>query len=116
MVIQLKRAYEAPSKSDGRRILVERLWPRGMTKEKAALDDWFKDISPSPDLRKWYGHDPAKWPEFQKRYAEELAGNGQEIGRLREICEAGVVTFIFAAKDEQRNSAVVLKKYIENLT
>ncbi len=76
---------------------------------------WAKDIAPSTDLRKWYDHDPAKWPEFQKRYAKELAANAEEVGRLRAHCKAGVVTFIFAAKDEERNSAVVLKTYIENL-
>ncbi len=111
--IKLKRAYERPSKSDGQRILVERLWPRGIKKEDAALFVWMKEIAPSTELRKWYDHDPAKWPEFQKRYVKELAGNGEEARRLREICAAGATTFIFAAKDEDRNSAVVLKKYIE---
>ena len=115
MGIKLKRAYEAPSKSDGKRILVERLWPRGVTKEKAALDDWIKEIAPSPNLRKWYDHDPAKWPEFQKRYRQELAANMGEVERLKEVCVKGTTTFIFAAKDEIRNSAIVLKAFMEAL-
>ncbi len=77
---------------------------------------WVKELAPSTELRKWYDHDPAKWPEFQKRYTKELAGNGEEVARLREICAAKTATFIFAAKNEERNSAVVLKKYIENLS
>ncbi len=113
MRIKLKRAYEAAEKSDGARILVERLWPRGVKKETAALDDWFKDIAPSPDLRKWYGHEPAKWPAFQKRYRAELDANEEETARLRALCAAGVVTFIYAAKDEERNSAAVLKAWLE---
>ena len=113
MGIKLKRAYEAPSKSDGKRILVERLWPRGVTKEKAALHDWFKDIAPSPNLRKWYDHDPVKWPEFQKRYRKELAANKETVEALRALCAKGVVTFVYAAKDEERNSAAVLKAYFE---
>ena len=113
MKIKLKRAYERPAKSDGKRILVERLWPRGVTKEAAALDEWMKDIAPSPALRKWYGHDPEKWPEFQKRYLKELAGNAEEIARLGALCAKGVVTFVYAAKDEERNSAAVLKRFLE---
>jgi len=113
MTIKLKRAYAAPAKSDGKRILVERLWPRGVTKEKLALDEWTKDIAPSADLRKWYGHDPDKWPEFQKRYRAELKANAAELSRLRAICSGGLVTFVFAAKDETRNNAVALKDYLE---
>ena len=113
MKIKLKRAYEAPSKADGRRLLVERLWPRGVKKEDAALDDWVKDIAPSPALRKWYGHDPAKWPEFQKRYRAELNANAEAVENLRRVCAKGVTTFIYAAKDEARNSALVLKAYLE---
>lgn len=113
MRIKLKRAYEAPVKSDGKRILVERLWPRGLTREAAKLDDWFKEIAPSPELRKWYGHDPEKWPEFQKRYRAELTANKDAVARLRTLCEKGTVTFVYAAKDEERNSAVVLRSYLE---
>ena len=113
MDIRLKRAYETPDASDGRRILVERLWPRGVTKETASLDDWMKEIAPSPELRKWYGHEPEKWPEFRTRYKKELSGNGALVEKLRAICESGTVTLIFAAMDESRNSAVVLKSVLE---
>lgn len=113
MAIKLKRAYEAPDKSDGERLLVERLWPRGLTKEKAAVDEWFKGISPTPELRKWYSHDPAKWAEFRRRYTAELEANRGEIGRLRARVRKGPVTFVYAAKDEKRNSAAVLKDYLE---
>lgn len=111
--IKLKRAYEKPAAGDGTRILVERLWPRGLTKEAAALDEWMKEISPSPELRKWYGHDPAKWPEFQKRYRKELKENEDAVERLKKIVAKGPVTFVYAAKDEERNSAAVLKTFLE---
>ena len=110
--IRLKRAYEAPDPKDGTRILVERLWPRGVRKEDAALNHWFKEISPSPDLRKWYAHDPEKWAEFQERYRAELNANIAELERLKSVCQTGTVTFVFAAKDEVRNSATVLKEYL----
>jgi len=97
------------------RILVERLWPRGVSRETAALDHWVKDIAPSPDLRKWYGHLPDKWPEFQERYRAELDGNAKAVSELREICANGTVTFVFAAKDELRNSATVLRAYLINV-
>lgn len=113
--IRLKRAYETPSSSDGKRILVERLWPRGVTKDGAALDDWMKEIAPSADLRKWYGHEPERWPEFQKRYKKELTGNQARVEELCSLCTAGPVTLIFAAKDEAHNSAVVLKAVLERL-
>jgi uncharacterized protein YeaO (DUF488 family) len=115
MDIRLKRAYERPAKGDGLRLLVERLWPRGLTKEKAAVDEWFKDVAPSPGLRTWFGHDPAKWPEFRRRYGRELRGNLGEVERLRaRIATArGPVTFVFAAKDEEHNAAVALKDYLE---
>ncbi len=115
MPIRLKRAYEAPSKEDGLRLLVERLWPRGLTKDKAAVDEWFRDIAPSQALRKWYSHDPEKWPEFRRRYMTELRRNEDEIERLRARIrqEKRPVTFVYAAKDERRNSAVVLKEYLE---
>jgi len=110
--IQLKRAYEAPDATDGRRILVERLWPRGLTKQAAALDAWVKDVAPSPDLRKWYAHEPEKWPEFQRRYRAELAENAAGLGALREAMGSGPVTFVYAAKDEERNSAALLRDYL----
>ncbi len=115
MNIRLKRAYEAPAKEDGERLLVERLWPRGLTKEKAAIDEWFKDVAPSQGLRKWYAHDPAKWPDFRRRYRDELGKNADEVRRLRDRLRKvkGPVTFVYAAKDEERNSAVVLKDFLE---
>ena len=112
-MIQLKRAYDPPSEEDGMRILVERLWPRGVTKEKAALDAWMKDISPSPSLRKWYAHDPEKWEEFRRRYREELRRNEEAIQELEGMVAGRTVTFIYAAKDEARNSARVLKEFLE---
>ena len=112
--IRLKRAYLPPEPEDGLRILVERLWPRGVTKEKAAIDHWLKDIAPSPVLRKWYGHEPEKWPEFQERYRAELAANDDALAQLQGLLEARTVTFIYAAKDEARNSALVLKAFLES--
>ena len=110
--ILLKRAYDPPHPDDGVRILVERLWPRGVSREAAALDHWVKDVAPSPELRKWYGHAPDKWPEFQERYRDELDGNTDAVAELRSICASGTVTFVFAAKDEIRNSATVLRAYL----
>ena len=114
--IRLKRAYEAPAPDDGLRILVERLWPRGLTKDRAAIDVWTKEVAPSPELRKWYGHDDAKWTEFQERYRAELVANKDLVDELREKCRSGTVTFVYAARDENRNSALVLKNYLEHLT
>lgn len=111
--IRLKRVYDPPATADGQRILVERLWPRGMTKEAAAVDLWLKEVSPSPALRQWYAHDPAKWPEFQRRYLAELAANKSAVEELRALCAKGPVTFVYAAKDEARNSAAALKAYLE---
>ena len=113
IMIKLKRAYEPPEKKDGARLLVERLWPRGLTKEKAGIDEWFKDVAPSPELRRWYAHDPAKWAEFRRRYLAELEANPGEVERLRARVGEGQVTFVYAAKDEKRNSAVLLKEHME---
>lgn len=110
-MVKLKRAYEPPSKDDGERILVERLWPRGLTKNRAKIDLWLKEIAPSPDLRKWYAHDPKKWSEFRRRYRRELANRKEEIRLLKQKSQKKV-TFVYAARDEQRNSAVVLKAYL----
>jgi uncharacterized protein YeaO (DUF488 family) len=111
--IRLKRAYEPRSEDDGLRILVERLWPRGLTKEKAAIDHWPKELSPSPELRKWFGHDPAKWDEFRDRYRAELDRNRDVIADLKAKIGSGPVTFVYAAKDEEHNSALLLKHYLE---
>jgi uncharacterized protein YeaO (DUF488 family) len=110
----LKRAYIAPAPADGTRILVERLWPRGLSKARAQLDLWLKDIAPSGELRRWFSHDPAKWPEFQKRYRAELKANAAAVAALRkEAAQKGTLTLVFAARDEKRNSAVVLKSVLE---
>jgi uncharacterized protein YeaO (DUF488 family) len=110
--ITLKRAYQPPAPEDGVRILVERLWPRGLTKEQAAIDHWVKDIAPTPALRKWYGHVPERWDEFQRRYRKELAENRAAVESLEDLCAGNRVTFVYAAKDEARNSAIVLRLYM----
>ena len=108
-----QRAHEASSKDDGLRILVERLWPRGVSKQKAQIGLWLKDLAPSTELRKWYGHDPARWPQFRKRYQAELKGKGDVLALLKYVTEEKAVTFIYAASDEERNSAVALKEFLE---
>ncbi|MFW6079427.1 MAG: DUF488 domain-containing protein [Gemmatimonadota bacterium] len=115
MEIRLKRIYEEPSQDDGARVLVERLWPRGVSRERAALEAWPKDVAPSHELRRWYGHDPERWPEFRERYRRELRGRGEPVSVLRRIVERGRTTFVYAARDERRNSAVVLKEYLEEI-
>lgn len=111
--IRLKRAYEEPSADDGPRLLVERLWPRGVSKERGAIDRWFKELAPSPELRKWYAHEPERWPEFQRRYRSELEKeNEEEMEALLALCAERPVTFIFAARDQERNSAVVLREFV----
>lgn len=113
MAVRLKRVYEPPAKSDGTRILVERLWPRGLTKQRAAVDIWMKEVAPSAELRKWFGHDPAKWREFQSRYRKELRERKDAVTSLAQQCADGAVTLVFAAHDEQHNAAVVLKSVLE---
>ena len=112
-MIKLKRAYEAASKNDGLRVLVERLWPRGVSKQKAQIDLWLKDLAPSTELRKWYGHDPARWPQFRKRYGAELKGKGDVLALLNYVAQGRTVTFVYTASDEERNSAVALKEFLE---
>lgn len=112
-MIQLKRAYETPSKKDGSRVLVERLWPRGLTKERAALELWLKEVAPSPDLRKWFAHDPKKWKEFEERYWKELRVANDAVDLLRRKAKTGVVTLVYAARDEEHNGAVALKVFLE---
>jgi uncharacterized protein YeaO (DUF488 family) len=112
-MIKLKRAYEPASKGDGLRVLVERLWPRGVSKQQAKIDLWLKDLAPSTELRKWYGHDPARWPQFRKRYRAELNGQGDLLALLKYVTQEKTVTFVYAASDEERNSAVALKEFLE---
>lgn len=112
-MIRLKRAYEKPHEKDGPRILVERLWPRGLTKERAAIDLWLKDVAPSPALRKWFAHDPEKWEGFVQRYWKELEGRGEAVDLLRRRIGRGIVTFVYAARDEEHNGAVALRAFLE---
>ncbi len=111
--IKLKRVYEVPSNDDGLRILVERLWPRGLSKTDAEIDHWLRDIAPTPLLRTWFGHRPERWPEFQTRYLAELDANTEAVRTLEKLCAAGPATFVFATRGTERNSAVVLKAYLE---
>jgi uncharacterized protein YeaO (DUF488 family) len=113
-MIQLKRAYQKPAKGDGERILVERLWPRGLSKDRASIDLWLKEVAPSKELRKWFGHDPDKWKEFQRRYKEELDGKEDLLKTLKSKAKKHTITFVYAARDEERNSALVLKDFIES--
>ncbi|WP_305909451.1 DUF488 domain-containing protein [Methylomarinum sp. Ch1-1] len=107
---RIKRVYELPDKHDGRRILVDRLWPRGLTKEKASIDLWLKDIAPSTELRKWFDHDPGRWEAFKERYLDELKGNHEQIQRLKQELDKGIVTLVYAAKDEEHNQAIVIQE------
>jgi uncharacterized protein YeaO (DUF488 family) len=111
--IRLRRVYEPPDAADGRRILVDRLWPRGLTREAAHLDAWRKDAAPSTALRRWFGHDPAKWAEFQRRYREELDEHPEALAPLLDAAGTGPVTLVYAARDEQHNDAVVLKQVLD---
>ena len=109
MAVHLKRVYEGPSKTDGTRILVDRLWPRGLTKEKAHVDLWLKEVAPSNDLRKWFAHDPTKWPEFKARYKAELKNNAVPLALLKQAITRGPATLLYGAKDKEHNEAVVLQ-------
>jgi uncharacterized protein YeaO (DUF488 family) len=115
MTILLKRAYEPPEPSDGFRILVDRLWPRGVSKSSAHIDLWLKDIAPSTALRKWFDHDPLKWIEFRDRYFLELSRNPEAVEQLTEQLHRGVVTLVYGAKDKEHNQAVALKAYLGNI-
>jgi uncharacterized protein YeaO (DUF488 family) len=113
VMIRIKRVYEPASPEDGARWLVERLWPRGMKKEDLAMDGWLVEIAPSTALRQWFAHDPAKWAEFQRRYRRELAANRQNCSPLLDAARRGPLTLLYSARDSDRNSAVVLKAYLE---
>ncbi len=112
-MIQTKRIYSEPQAKDGKRFLVDRLWPRGIKKEKAALAGWVREIAPSAGLRKWFGHDPEKWKEFQKRYARELDSQPEALKPLLQAAQRGALTLLFAAKDVEHNNAVVLQRYLK---
>jgi len=114
-MIKVKRVYDPADPSDGRRVLVDRLWPRGVPTKKARIDEWRKDLAPSDALRRWFGHDPKKWEEFRRRYRQELGRKAEELKELAGQARHGRITFLFAARDEQRNNAVVLEELLEDV-
>jgi uncharacterized protein YeaO (DUF488 family) len=107
-MLQLKRAYEPVARADGRRILVDRLWPRGLSKDRLAIDEWLKELAPSAELRRWFAHDPEKWPEFKRQYQRELRAHADLVRSLASLARRGRVTLVFGARDEVHNDAVVL--------
>jgi uncharacterized protein YeaO (DUF488 family) len=113
-MFKLTRACEEPSRADGARILVERLWPRGLTRERAALDLWLNDAAPSSELRKWFAHDLAKWEEFQKRYRKELKENEEAVQLLEQKGRHGTVTLVYASRDEEHSGALALKRFLQS--
>jgi uncharacterized protein YeaO (DUF488 family) len=115
MPIHLKRAYESPSRSDGYRVLVERLWPRGLAKSDAKIDLWLKDAAPSTELRRWFNHEPDKWQEFKKRYFEQLRANHESLHPILDRARNQRVTLVFGSRELQFNNAVALKEYVERL-
>ena len=112
--VNVKRVYEPPADADGTRVLVDRLWPRGLSKQQAAVNVWLKEIAPSPGLRKWFGHDPSRWEEFEARYRDELDNNGAAVDGLRELIHKGPVTLLYGAHDEAHNNAVALRGYLNS--
>ncbi len=114
-MVKIKRVYEPPGREDGRRILIDRLWPRGIKKEDAKIDEWIKEIAPSTELRKWFSHDPVKWPEFRRRYRKELEDMSDVVTRLTEQAKKGTITLLFAAKDTVHVNAAVLKEVIDQV-
>ncbi len=112
--VSLKRAYAAPGPDDGCRVLVDRLWPRGLTKEAAGIDLWLKEIAPSNELRQWFGHDAERWDEFRRRYLAEIKQHPEALEQLMAVIHRGHVTLIYGAKDEEHNNAVVLKAFVES--
>lgn len=115
-MIQAKRIYEPPAPEDGYRVLVDRLWPRGLSKERAAVDEWMRQVAPSAELRSWFAHSPARWAEFKRRYRAELMEPSarEAVARLRALAAAGAVTLLYAARDETHNDAVALRAYLES--
>ncbi len=113
-MIKTKRIYDPASPEDGRRILIDRLWPRGIKKEEAKIDEWLRDIAPSTELRKWFSHDPEKWQEFRRRYKRELESKSELVQSLKATAKKGTVTLVFAAKDTEHVNAAVLKEVLES--
>lgn len=114
MTIKIKRVYDPPTPADGRRILVDRLWPRGIAKADAKIDFWMKEIAPSNALRQWYAHDPQKWPEFKRKYFAELEANRETLNAFLQQLGKGKITFLFSSKETRLNNALALKEYIES--
>ena len=114
-MIKIKRIYEQPDPADGQRLLVDRLWPRGLSKEQAGVDRWLKEIAPSDELRRWFGHDPGKWQEFRSRYMGELEAQRELLDQLADLARGQTVTLLYAAKDEAQNNAVVLREVLERI-
>ncbi|MCC6303113.1 MAG: DUF488 family protein [Gammaproteobacteria bacterium] len=114
MALRVKRVYETPAGDDGLRILVDRLWPRGLSREKAALDHWFKEIAPSAELRRWFGHRPERWKEFHRRYFEELDRHPEQVAELRKAIGRHTATLLYAAHDEEYNNAQALREYLRS--
>ena len=112
---RIKRAYDSPAESDGTRILVDRIWPRGLTKQRAAVDIWFKEIAPTPQLRVWFGHAPERWQSFRDQYLQELRSNPASVDRLLELASGGVITLLYAARDPDHNHAIVLADYLASI-
>ena len=110
--VRLKRAYESPASEDGARILVDRLWPRGISKSEARLDRWMKEVAPSTELRTWFGHDPRRWDEFRRRYRAELKEHAADVSELRRLARKGAITLVYSAADEIHNDAVVLRNLL----
>ena len=112
--ITLQRVYETPASGRATRVLIDRIWPRGVSRQKLAPDLWLKEIAPSTELRKWFGHDPARWDEFRHRYRAELDANPQPVARLRELAGQGPLVLLYAARDERHNHAIVLRDYLQS--
>jgi uncharacterized protein YeaO (DUF488 family) len=112
MAVRLKRAYEPAERSDGYRVLIDRIWPRGVSKERAHLDEWARELAPSSELRRWFGHDPAKFEEFRRRYRDELAAQGEKLRELRGRARKGTLTLVYSARDTEHNDAVVLAEVL----
>jgi len=110
--VRLKRAYDPADGNDGRRILVDRLWPRGVSKAEADIDEWVKELAPSTALRKWFGHDPERWPQFRHRYAGEIRGHAELLAHVRDLARKGPITLVYSARDEAHNDAVVLRDVV----
>ena len=112
MAVRIKRAYESPQRADGYRVLVDRIWPRGVSKEEARLDEWARELAPSSELRRWFGHEPAKFDEFRRRYRAELAGHEEKLRELRRRGRQGTLTLVYSARDTEHNDAVVLAELL----